>query len=156
MVRASVRTSQALVEIPSSAAAASIAFFSDSGSLSVMRPECSSPGATWTVSGGLLHDDHELGLAAREANLDPSGAELAADLQCRLAEEVEEAKVECRAEGLDQPLRGLRDRLVPEAGGVGEVLLDRLDVAVELHCDITMTSPSLSCQVTSDISVLPS
>ena len=90
--------------------------------------------------GGVLGDDHELGVAACEADLDASGAELAADLQRRLAEEVEEAEVERRAEGLDQPLGGLRSRLVADSGGVGEILLDRLDVAIELHRDCTMTS----------------
>ena len=66
--------------------------------------------------------------------------ELARDLERGLAEQVEEAEVEGRAEGLGQPARGLCGRVVAEAGGCGEVLLDRIDVAVELHDDITMTS----------------
>src|SRR6185503_11611116 len=88
----------------------------------------------------LFGDDHELGIAAREANLDATGLDLAADLERRLAEEVEQVEVECRRQRLSHAASRLRRRVVTERGGRSEVLLDRMDVAVELHCDISMTS----------------
>jgi hypothetical protein len=59
--------------------------------------------------------------------------------------------VEGRPEGLGQPACGLRGRLVAEARGCREILLDRIDVAVELHCDINMTSFMLSVKVNFNI-----
>jgi len=87
-----------------------------------------------------IHDDHELGLAAGETDLDPTGFELAADLESGLAEEVEEPQMERGAERLAQAASGLGGRLVSEARGCREVVLNRLNVTLELHDDINMTS----------------
>jgi hypothetical protein len=92
----------------------------------------------------LIHDDHELRLATGETHLDPTGFELAADLESGLAEEVEKPEMERGTESLAQASSGLGGRLVSEAGGVRQILLDRLDVAIELHDDIIMTSLLMS------------
>ena len=52
--------------------------------------------------------------------------------------------MEGRAESLAQPLSSLGGCFVAEAGGAGEVFLDRLDVTVQLHDDIIVTSSTLS------------
>ena len=99
----------------------------------------------------LIDDDHELGLTAGETDLDPTGFELAADLEGGLAEEVEEPEMERGAESLAQAASGLGGRLVSEAGSRREVVLNRLDVALELHDDITMTSFMQSVKVKLDV-----
>ena len=88
----------------------------------------------------LIDDDHELGLTAGETDLDPTGFELSPDLESGLAEEVEEPEMERGPERLAQAASGLGGRLVAERCSRRELVLDRLDVALELHCDITMTS----------------
>jgi hypothetical protein len=45
-----------------------------------------------------------------------------------------------RGEGLAHPPSDLCARFVAARGGGGELLLDRLDMTVELHGDINMTS----------------
>ena len=77
-----------------------------------------------------------------------AGLDLAADLERSLAEEVEKVEMERRREGLAHAAGGLRSGLVPQRGRRAELLLDRLDVTVELHCDITMTSLSMSVKGT--------
>ena len=109
-----------------------------------MRPDRSSPDGERRRVGALVRDDDELGIAAGEPDLDARGSQLARELEGRLAEQVEEAQVERRAERLAQAAGRLGRGLVTEARGREEVLLDRVDVAVELHRDITMTSLLLS------------
>ncbi len=91
----------------------------------------------------LVLDVDERGLLAGEADLDVARGELRADLERRLGQELEQAEPERRGERLAQPLRGGRDLLVADARQGGELGLQCLDVRIELHRDIIMTS--LSC-----------
>src|SRR4029079_17100581 len=99
----------------------------------------------------LLGDDHELGIAARKADLAVARLYLSAELERRLTEEVEQVKMESRRQRLTHAASGLRRRVVTERGGCSELLLDGLDVAVELQCDTTMTSLLQSVKRVSDI-----
>ena len=116
------------------------AAFSDSGRRSVMRPESSSPTRRRRLSEASSVTTTSSGSrpASRTSTRpDPSWPEISSG---GLAEEVEQAEVERRPERLAQAASGLGGRLVPECCGRAELLLDRLDVTVELHRDITMTS----------------
>ena len=78
-------------------------------------------------------DEHELGIAAGEANLDVPARELGVERQRRLGEHVEEPQLERRRDGRGEPLAGERRRLVAECGGRREVGLDRLYVSFDVH-----------------------
>src|SRR5918996_1140592 len=92
----------------------------------------------------LVRHDNELRLPPGKPDLDARRVELAADLERRLAEEVEQPQVERRGERVRQPASRLGAGVVSAGGGSGQILLDGLDVAFELHCDITMTSQTAS------------
>src|SRR4029078_4704715 len=96
-------------------------------------------------------DDHELGIAARKADLDAARLDLSAELERRLPEEVEQVEMERRRQRLTHAASGLRRRVVTERGGCSELLLNGLDVGVELQCDTTMTSLMQSVKRVSDI-----
>src|SRR6478736_9248525 len=59
-------------------------------------------------------DEDELGLLAREANLDVAGRELRVQLERGLGEQVEELQPQVRAEGVAEPPCDLCGALVPE------------------------------------------
>ena len=101
VARAIARTSHALVEMPSRAAAFSAAAFTDSGRRRLIRAESSSP-AEPDVGRGVVDED-ELRLLAGEANLDVAGGELGRDLERRLRQQVEDPQPEAGAE--DVPSR---------------------------------------------------
>ena len=151
-MRAIVRTSQALVEMPSCAAAASMAAFKRLGEAERDAARVLLAGAELDGVRRLVHDDDELRIASGESNFDASRVELAADLQGGLAEEVEQAEVERRRERLAQAASGLGGRLVSETGGRGEVLLDRLDVTSS--CIVTVTMTSLSQSVKANLTAM--
>ena len=111
-----VRTSHALVEIPSRAAAASTPAFNDSGSRKRDAPgELLARRRRRTASGGLVGDDDELGLASGEAHLDSTGLELCPDLERGLAEEVEQVEMQRGGERLAHPAGELGGLLVAHA-----------------------------------------
>ena len=64
-------------------------------------------------------------------------------------------EMERRRERVAHAASGLRGRFVAECGRGGELLLDCVDVTVELHDDITMTSSMKSVKVTFDIAAPP-
>ena len=139
--RSSSRTSQASAEMPSFAAASSIAVFSVSGKRSEMRAAMPSSGELKPNSSWLaLLDIHERRLLPREPHLDVAGREPPRDLECDLREEVEEAKPRRATERLAEPLRRESNVLVAQLGGHREVCEERVDVSCQLHRDVIMTS----------------
>lgn len=99
----------------------------------------------------LVGDDDKLRIAAGKTNFDPTRLELAADLQNSFAEEVEKPEMERGTKSLAQTSRRFSCRFIAEPRSDGEVFLDRLDVTVELHRDITMTS--FKCLVKGNIDI---
>ena len=87
----------------------------------------------------LVADEHELRIAACESDLDPPFFELAGELECRLAEGLEESPAEGGLERAREQLRRAGGRLVADRRYAGEVFTERLDIAVDLH-DGSMTS----------------
>ncbi len=136
--RARARTIHELTERLSRAAASSTCALSESEMRSVIRAVRASSDAACRL-GLLVLDVDELGLAAGEANLDTTG-NLGVERQRDLAEEVEQPQLERRLERLRESLPGFLSCLAArQGGGVGEVLLKRLDIRCHLH-DATMTS----------------
>ncbi len=91
----------------------------------------------------LVLDVDERGLLAGEADLDVARAELRADLERGLGQELEQAQPQRGGERLAQPIRCDRNLLVADARQRGELGLQCLNVRIELHRDVIMTS--LSC-----------
>ena len=79
--------------------------------------------------GSLVADDHEFGVAAREPDLDAPRVELTADLEGRLAEEIEEVEVQRGCERLGHTASRLCWSHRRREQSRREFLLDRLDMA---------------------------
>ena len=73
------------------------------------------------------------GIATRQADLDVPRGELVVERQRRLGEDVEEPKLERRADGRGEALAGDGRSLVTECGGCREVGLDGLNVSFDVH-----------------------
>ena len=142
VARAMARTSHALVEMPSRAAAFSAAAFTDSGSLRLIRAERSSPNdpdsegvsSTKTSSGSC---------PARRTSTWPGG-ELGRNLERRLRQQVEDPESEAGAEDVAEPLGDLCRPFVSEVGDRLQVVAEAVDHECQIHDDITMTSQSMS------------
>ena len=135
-------TIQVLTDTPSFAAAPSTDVFSESGRRRVMRAV--SPSSAGGAGACLLVlDVDERGLLAGEADLDVTRTELRADLERSLGQELEQPQPQRGRERLAQPVRCDRDLLVADARQRGELGLQCLNVRIELHRDVIMTS--LSC-----------
>ena len=87
----------------------------------------------------LVGDVDELRVAAGEPDLDAPVVELAVELERGLAERLEEAPADGRLERDREELGRAGRRLVADRRHAGEVLTERLDIAVDLH-DRSMTS----------------
>ena len=87
----------------------------------------------------LVADVDELRVAAGEPDLDAPVVELAVELERGLAERLEEAPADGRLECDREELGRAGRRLVADRRHAGEVLPERLDIAVDLH-DRSMTS----------------
>ncbi len=98
-----------------------------------MRALRSSPGRRRLVGLDGRVDEHEVGVAPGEADLDVPARQLAAEREGRLAEDVEQLQAQRRPDRVDQSTPCLADLLSSEGGRGGEVLLDRLDVNGDLH-----------------------
>ena len=97
-------------------------------------------------------DEDELGLLAREANLDVAGRELRVQLERGLGEEVEELQPQVRAERVAEPPCDLGGALVPELCEPLEILLQPFQYDRQIHDDVTMTSPAASVKHQGDMS----
>src|SRR5205085_857553 len=86
-----------------------------------------------------LLDVHERRVLPREPNLDSTRAELLVQLEGGLAERVEEPEAGRGADRRAQAAGGLGGRVVADSGDGGEIGLERLDEACQLH-DVIMTS----------------
>ena len=87
----------------------------------------------------LVGDVDELRVATGEPDLDAPVVELAVELERGLAERLEEAPADGRLECDREELGRAGGRLVADRCHAGEILPERLDIAVDLH-DRSMTS----------------
>ena len=147
VARAIARTSHALVETPSRAAAFSTAPLSDSGRRRLIRADSSSPTGAGALAGGV--DEDELGLLPGEPHLDVAGGQLRVELERGLREQVEQLQPQIRAERLAEAPGDLRRPLVAELGEAVQVFLEPFEDDGQIHDDITMTSLIGVCQASS-------
>src|SRR5581483_11718038 len=87
----------------------------------------------------VLADEHQLGVAAGDADLDVRPFELAVELERGFGEDVLEPPRERRLDRNREEVRRTRRRLVAERRDSQQILPERLDVTVDLHA-ATMTS----------------